>query len=219
MVAEVAYSLTGTIFEGKPIDRSPRANGTSTHTDESKKTKVIPFRPRDEEPISTDSNDLESQTNFTEGVLARVKENIASEAEASSVEDSSPEPSRDFLEIIRMHFLNPIIDAFDELQSYAESPNAAVYINEILHLIKEIEARSPQDPYLNILMALYDALAFNNNWTQYDQDQLKGAKDTLVKYSKRNALNQRTVEKAIIELEVLGFDTTPFVFNFESEAE
>ena len=115
-----------------------------------------------------------------------------------------------------MHFLDFILDDLEKIQPYASSIDAAVYINRVLHGIRQMEEHSPEDPFFNVLSAFYDALAFNNKWTNYTADQYLKVKAVLKKYSERSALDQKTIEKAINELEDIGFDTTPFTFDLET---
>lgn len=122
----------------------------------------------------------------------------------------SEEPTPSFMKIVRMHFLKPILDALRKVQSHVGSPDAAVYVNRILRTIRRLDEVSPRDPFLEVLFALHDAMSFENNWTFYNAEQFAKAWEILKKYSNREVLNQNGVEKAIMELEEAGFDTTPF---------
>ena len=121
--------------------------------------------------------------------------------------------SPDFLEVMRAYLAKPILDALDEVQDWAGSPSAAVHVNAILHGIRKMEDHSPDDPFLRILFALYDALAFDNNWTDCTAKQYGEAKAVLERFSKLAVLKAKDVERAITALKRIGFDTMPFTLD------
>ncbi len=123
--------------------------------------------------------------------------------------------NRQYTAVMRAHYLNPILKALEGIETYAGSPSAALYINEMMYRIDELHDQSPSDPLLEILFALYDALAYNNNWTFYDALQYREVGVVLKENAERSPLNQKLVEKAIIRLEELGFDTTPFELEYD----
>ncbi len=109
----------------------------------------------------------------------------------------------------RAEFVKPILKALDGIQPYAKTPNASLYANEILHKIRELEDISPNDPFLEILSGFYVALAFDNQWTDYKAEQYAAIRKTLKKFADRPTLKPSEVEKAVMEIEEIGFDTTP----------
>jgi len=64
-------------------------------------------------------------------------------------------------------------------------------------------------------MALYDALAFQNRWIDYNASQYKGAHSLLTTLL-HSQLSKKDVELAILALEDLGFDTLPFGVDFNA---
>jgi len=118
--------------------------------------------------------------------------------------------------ILRVHYISQILSDVLHIQNYCGQPQAAVFAESLLSEMRTMDEISPSDPFLEILMALHDALAFQNNWSKYTKDQYEGAYILLKKFAKRPNLRNDAVEKAIIELEVLGFDTTPFEMDTNS---
>lgn len=128
------------------------------------------------------------------------------------------QPSAEFLEVMRAHLFNPILNALQQVQPHVGSPNAAVYINQILHRIRQMEDQSPDDPLLRVLFALYDALAFNGQWVNYSASQYEAARAVLLSCSGHTDLHPKRVQDAITKLEDTGFDTIPFSLNEERDA-
>ena len=220
MVSDTFSLSAGTVFEyteeryeGHLVEESDRTDSPT----ENIKAKVLPFPRKREGELNSENFELGNDTREAISSSSSVSESSHSDSGqipfSSKGLPSYQKPSNEFLEIMKMHILNPIFDAFDKVQPYASSADAAVYVNKILHTIRQMEDRSPEDPFLDVLFALYDALAFNNNWTNYTAEQYSKAKKVLEKYSKRSLLDQKDVEKAIIELEDIGFDTTPFILE------
>jgi hypothetical protein len=226
MIAKPVSGLTGIDFEGDieegyKEDLPEESDRTESFTGTKEKSELILF-PR-KKGGETNSKDFEvgSKTHKAISQVSGASGSSHLDSEQISVGSKDLPSIRTslFMEIMKMHLLDPILDAFDKIQPHANSGDAAVYINRILHTIREMEDRSPKDPFLDILFALYDALAVDNNWTKYTADQYAKAKEVLEKYSKRSILNQKAIEKAIVELEEIGFDTTPFTLNIETTKE
>lgn len=216
--------LTGTNLEEETNERYEEDLLEESKKTESglltkEKSKVVPLFPRSRTEL-TDSRGFEVDVTAHEGI--RPATNVSGRshpdskrAPVSPKDSVSSEPSFEFLETMKMHFLRPLLDAFDKIQLHANSADAAFYVDTILHTIRHMEDHSPRDPFLDILFALYDALAINNNWTKYGAEQYREAKKVLEKYSGRSGLGQKAIEKAIEELEEIGFDTTPFVLDMD----
>ncbi len=137
---------------------------------------------------------------------------------ASKTDEAKITSSPDYTAVMRAHYLNPILKALEDIWPFEGSPSAALYINEIMYKIDELYDQSPADPILDVLFAFYDALAYKNNWTFYSADQYKKARIILKKYAERVQIKPKLVEKAIIELEELGFDTTPFELDYDEHS-
>jgi len=90
-----------------------------------------------------------------------------------------------------------------------------MYADSILRTIRAMRDLVPFDPYTEVAMALYDAMAFQDRWLDYTAEQYEGAHHLLRNLAVRSQLRNNDIENAIIALENLGFDTTPFEMNIE----
>lgn len=66
------------------------------------------------------------------------------------------------------------------------------------------------DPYTEVVMALHDALAFQNHWIDYTREQYQGAYDLFLSLVNKKEINETEVEDSILALDNLGFDIMPF---------
>ncbi|HXH09647.1 MAG TPA: hypothetical protein VNP04_07795 [Alphaproteobacteria bacterium] len=123
--------------------------------------------------------------------------------------------NREVDRILRVHFASPLLADLRNIQRHCGTPTAAVYADSILRTIRAMRDLMPFDPYTEIAMALYDAMAFENHWLDYTAEQYEGAHHLLRNLADRSQLRNNDVEKAILNLEDLGFDTTPFEMNIE----
>ena len=120
-----------------------------------------------------------------------------------------PPSSPKFIRITRAIFVKSILHALDAIQSFAQTPDAALYVHQILHQIREFETTCPDDPFLEILSGLYMALAYDNLWADYEAGQFAAVLKILKNFADRSVLKPADIEKAIMKLEEAGFDTTP----------
>lgn len=220
MVTDLAGLSNGTVLEQKRMESHAESfPSTSDKTEPSssrKKADVIELYPNRNKRTAKDweigTADEESELNskFSDASItsALKPENLFDKEIAVKTQ-----PNEQFLEIMRTHFIEPIIDSFEKVQMHANTANAALFINQVFHSIRDMEDESPYDPFLDILFAIYDALAIDNNWINYSAEQYNKIKEILRKYSSRTSLNQKAIEKAIVELEEAGLDTTPFTIE------
>jgi hypothetical protein len=121
--------------------------------------------------------------------------------------------------ILRAHFAKQILADLVTIQGRSGQPTAAVYADSILRTIRQFRDLAPYDSYLEILMALYDAMAYENRWLEYSSTQYEDAHSILKSYANQQLDNSK-VGKAITKLEELGFATIPFGVDlnfFESD--
>jgi len=105
-----------------------------------------------------------------------------------------------------------------KIQPYCGTPIAAVYADSLLQTLRTIRDRFPLEPLTEVLMALYDAIAFENRWIDYQANQYQGVRELLTTLID-SPLSNEDVEQAILGLEDLGFDTLPFGVEFNSGIE
>ena len=124
--------------------------------------------------------------------------------------------SEDYLQIIRAHYMKIILQSIRNVQQYAGTPNATVYIHKILHTIRDFEDKSPDDALLEVLFAFYDAFAYENKWATYSSVQFKKAEEILNQVTEKS-IRSKNIEKAIAALDCAGFDIIPFQFSLEDD--
>lgn len=115
--------------------------------------------------------------------------------------------------ILRAHFVESILDDLVQIQRHCGSTGATVYADSLLHNMRTMADLSPRDPFLDIVMALHDAMAFENTWAECTPTQYEGAHHLLKRLVNDKNTTEEKIEKGIIELEELGFDTTPFTVD------
>jgi len=120
--------------------------------------------------------------------------------------------------ILRTHFAKQILTDLKKIQEHFENISAAIYVDSLLRKMRAMEELSPYDPYIEVVAALHDALAYKDNWDKFDAEQYKGAYQILKELANRHRIDNDIAEKAIIKLENLGFDTTPFRLDIDSES-
>lgn len=119
--------------------------------------------------------------------------------------------------ILRAHFLGPILDALRKLQPHIGSPGSITYIDSLFCAIRQMMEHSPEDPFLEVLLAFYDALTFNHSWARYTAKQYAEAYKVLKQLSSQQHIHMNAVERAIMKLEDIGFDTTPYTLEIVEE--
>jgi len=117
--------------------------------------------------------------------------------------------------ILRVHFISQILTDLRQIQKYISKPEAAIYADSLLLTMRTMDEISPFDPFIEIVMAFHDALAYKNNWNKYSPDQYEGAYQILKEFVQKQNISSDTVEKAIMRFEKLGFETTPFDLDME----
>jgi len=132
-------------------------------------------------------------------------------------QDEAKGPSEDFIMIMRSSLVKPILKRLRDVQHYVGTPYAALYINEILHNVRDLEDKSPHDPLLEVLSALYMALAYENQWADYTANQYESICHLIRRIARRPFPKPTDIEKAIIAMEDLGFDTTPIPISIEDD--
>jgi hypothetical protein len=122
---------------------------------------------------------------------------------------------RDADRILRVHFVIPILADLRQIQQSCGTPAAAMHADSILCTIRAMRDLVPFDPYTEVAMALYDAMAFQNQWLNYTAEQYEGAHRILRNLAGRSQLRNNDIENAVMDLEDLGFDTTPLAMNVD----
>jgi hypothetical protein len=124
----------------------------------------------------------------------------------------STEPT--VLEASPIEITKAILVDLQKLSLSSGEPIAAVYADSLLRVMHDLHDFYPSDPYTEVIMALHDALFFQNRWIDYTKTQLSGACDLISSLVSRVEITSVDVEDSILALENLGFDTLPFGVNF-----
>ncbi|MEQ9672492.1 hypothetical protein [Coleofasciculus sp. G2-EDA-02] len=122
-----------------------------------------------------------------------------------------------------VHLLSPrqfalSIQLVQKIQLYWGTLIGAVYADSLLRALKTIRDRFPFEPLTEVLMAFYDAIAFENYWIDYQANQYQGVHDLLTTLVNVPLTNE-DVEQAILSLEDVGFDTLPPEVKFRADIE
>ena len=115
--------------------------------------------------------------------------------------------------LLRKHYLEIININIYNIHQLGEKENMILHMNNLLNSIREMEEACPYDPFTEIIMAFYDALVYNNNWVKYNNQQFKEVYDLFQRFNNRENITEKNIEKTIIKLEEIGFDTTPYDIN------
>jgi hypothetical protein len=125
----------------------------------------------------------------------------------ASIETSAVAPLAQ--RILRTHFLTDILAQLSNLATFARSEQAPNYAGRLFRAMRLFRDHLPTDPFSAVVLALYDALAFDNNWIRYTAQQYAKAREILRRFGNQD-LNENKALKAVAALEDIGFDTTPF---------
>lgn len=117
--------------------------------------------------------------------------------------------------ILRVHFTSQILTDLRQIKRYCGKPTSAVYADSLLLTMRAMDEISPFDPFVEVIMAIHDALVYQDNWSKFSPDQYEAAYKLLKSLVQRHHISNDAVEKAIMELEKIGFDTTPFELDID----
>jgi hypothetical protein len=121
------------------------------------------------------------------------------------------------LEFSGIEITKAILVDLQKLQQYSGEPIAPVYADNLLRTMRRMRDRFPFDPYTEVVMALHDALAFQNRWIDYNANQYKGVCELLTSLVNQETINNSSVENCILALENLGFDLLPFGVTIDDD--
>ncbi|MDF5716852.1 MAG: hypothetical protein PUP93_24035 [Rhizonema sp. NSF051] len=118
-------------------------------------------------------------------------------------------------EISVVEITKAILVDLQKLSSYSGEPIAAVYADNLIRTMRTMRDKCTTDPYTEVVMALYDALAYSNRWIDCNASQYQGAYDLLASLVNQVSITNLEVEDSIFTLENLGFNTLPFGIKVE----
>jgi hypothetical protein len=176
-----------------------------------------------EEELASSTGHLFGSTSLKESKKSFIP--AQTEGAYSPVERApKPEERREEIgkQLLRVHFGRQILATLKKVPPTAGQPIAAMPIGKLLGTIRAMRDVVGIDPFVEVVLALHDSLALENKWADYGADQFAGAYEVLKNLVSKNSVSETHAEKAIMELEELGFETTPFggdEFSNDGESE
>ena len=158
----------------------------------------------------------------TEQIEDGAQDSVDSFVESSSnFFRSSPEELDNYAKrILKIHFVNSILSDLLEIQKVCEMPEKARnYVENMLSTMRTMRDMLPFDPYLDVVMALHNAMAFRDSWVNYKPNQYTIAYDILKTMAKSRDPSFSQIGQAVVKLEEKGFDTIPFGEDIDWETE
>ncbi|BAZ09252.1 hypothetical protein NIES4071_10590 [Calothrix sp. NIES-4071] len=123
------------------------------------------------------------------------------------------------LEVKAAEITKSFLEDLEKLSYYSGEPMAAVYADSLLRRMRDMLDRCIGDPYTEVVMALHDALAFQNRWIDYTREQYQGAYNLFLSLVNQETISDTEVENSILALDDLGFDIMPFGVQLEDNAQ
>jgi hypothetical protein len=119
--------------------------------------------------------------------------------------------------ILRSDFVKRLVPALNKLSEKIKEPSGARVVRNIFITIQQASSIMPNAAFTRFLLALYDSLAYENLWTRYSSEQYKKASEIMLSLAAYPYVNDNQVNRAIVGLESLGFNTMPFGFGAEAQ--
>ncbi|RUS92612.1 hypothetical protein DSM106972_098670 [Dulcicalothrix desertica PCC 7102] len=123
------------------------------------------------------------------------------------------------LELSGVQITESLLSDLEELSRCAGKPYSAIFADSLLRKIRSMIDTCMGDPYTEVAVALHDALANQNRWLDYKNEQYKGAYNLFSSLVNQRKINNTDVENSIIALDRLGFNTIPFSVSFDDTSE
>ena len=114
------------------------------------------------------------------------------------------------LEVSAAEITDHILEDLQKLSTYSGEPMAAVYADNLLREMHLLRDKYMDNPLTEVVIALHDALFFQNRWIDYTAYQYLQAYNLLSSLAYQETINNSSVEEAILALENNGFNILPF---------
>jgi len=115
------------------------------------------------------------------------------------------------IRVLRATYLEPVVRSLEKMRPHARTPGVAPYARELLDASAAYADRVPDDPLVEVILAFYPALADENHWADWSEDQLRSFQSVLQGLATKPFVSAEMVEKAILKIEEeVGVDTLPF---------
>jgi hypothetical protein len=123
-------------------------------------------------------------------------------------QELKPDPA--LQQVVRQYFVSKILPDLQRIHRDPDEPPSPVYADSLIRTIREVRDLAPSDHFTKILLALHDAMAFQNRWATYTEAQYDAAYNLLSGLVDLQSLSSEDVQKTTRSLEAIGFDTMPF---------
>lgn len=110
---------------------------------------------------------------------------IVPEPATVEIPKKSPAVDETMQKVLRTHFARQILRELQQVEQNCGEPIAAVYVDSLFSKMRTMRDLFPTDPFVEVLMALYDAMAANNNWCNLQAHQFREAGSILKKILRR----------------------------------
>jgi hypothetical protein len=117
----------------------------------------------------------------------------------------------------RSRFAKQMLYYLERIQPIAGSPEMEVCVDGLLRTMRQVRDHCADDPFVEVVLALYDALAADQQWAKFSQKQYAAAFQVIKRLGSKARLTPEDVENAVLELEEAGFDTTPYALPATDE--
>lgn len=118
--------------------------------------------------------------------------------------------ARQYIALARPVLVKRLLAHLDGVAAHAQTPSAGVYVYYIDRLATDALERFFDDGFLDLLLAVRNALTISNAWMRYTTAQIQSIQALIRKCAPLSADNGRAFRHGILELNQLGIDTTPF---------
>jgi hypothetical protein len=130
-------------------------------------------------------------------------------------QELKPDPA--LQQVVRQYFVSKILPDLQRIHRDPNEPPSPVYADSLIRTIREVRDLAPSDHFTKILLALHDAMAFQNRWVTYTEAQYDAAYNLLSGLVDLQSLSSEDVQKTTRSLEAIGFDTMPFEVSVSLE--
>lgn len=119
--------------------------------------------------------------------------------------------SPEAVSILRAKYLGAFLRTLESMQPYARTPHVARYAGEMVDAANAYADRAPDDPIVEVVLAVYPALVDENHWADWSAQQLRDLHSILEHLVTRPSVTPDMVDKAITKIEEqVAIDTLPF---------
>lgn len=206
---EKLLRITG-LYNANPAALKVKSRGASIEQNESPDSKRESISTlRDHTIISLRAEAHPKGESFPDGTFHAMR----------SANGLAPSISETSASVIRSHYIKQIIRDLTVLATKAQTPSAAMPALSLLRTIRRMRDELPYDTWASLMLALHDSLSYKDKWSVFSASQYQQAVTTIKTLYSSNTTVPKRILKGIMDLEKIGFDTTPFEIHEEVTTE